>query len=182
VREALRILERDGLVQIHVHRGAPVTQLNVDEVNDLFEERISLLGLAARLAAERGDPQFMARLREGVGGLSGIVKQGNADAYTGAVYRNNLMLAEGSGNRFLRNTVFALAHLNAALFTVRPFDAEAARTVGEDSIRLTIDSQTRANLITAPAVQIVGAKRLMAVSRTSSISLEVRVPEATSSA
>jgi DNA-binding GntR family transcriptional regulator len=110
VREALRILERDGLVQIHARRGAQVTQLNVGEVNDLFEVRISLLGLAARLAAERRDPEFMARLRAGAERLAEIAKQGDPDAYTSAVYRHNLMLAEASGNRFLRNLVFSLAH------------------------------------------------------------------------
>jgi DNA-binding GntR family transcriptional regulator len=110
VREALRILERDGLVQIHARRGAQVTQLDVDEVNDLFELRISLLGLAARLAAEQRDPEFLARFRAAIERLSEIFKSGDADTYTSAVYRNNLLLAEGSGNRFLRNMVFALAH------------------------------------------------------------------------
>lgn len=110
VREALRILERDGLVQIHARRGAQVTQLNVGEVNDLFEVRISLLGLAARLAAERRDPEFMARFRASVERLAEISRNGDADAYTSAVYRHNLLLAEGSGNHFLRNLVFSLAH------------------------------------------------------------------------
>jgi len=110
VREALRILERDGLVQIHARRGAQVTQLNVGEVNDLFEVRISLIGLCARLAAERRDPEFISRFRVGVERITEIAKTGDTDAYTSAVYQNNLALAEGSGNRFLRNLVFALAH------------------------------------------------------------------------
>lgn len=110
VREALRILERDGLVRIHARRGAQVTQLNIGEVNDLFEVRISLIGLAARLAAERRDPDFMIRLRAEVERLAGIARDGDADAYASAVYRQNVMLAEASGNLFLRNMVFSLAH------------------------------------------------------------------------
>lgn len=110
VREALRILERDGLVRIHARRGAQVTQLNVGEVHDLFEVRISLIGLSARLAAERREPEFMTRMRAGVNLLAEIAKNGDADAYTSAVYRQNIMLAEGSGNHFLRNMVFSLAH------------------------------------------------------------------------
>lgn len=110
VREALRILERDGLVRIHARRGAQVTQLNIGEVNDLFEVRISLIGLSARLAAERRDPEFLARMRGGVERLAEIAKRGDADEYTSAVYRQNIMLAEGSGNHFLRNLVFSLAH------------------------------------------------------------------------
>jgi DNA-binding GntR family transcriptional regulator len=110
VREALRILERDGLVQINARRGAQVTQLDVDEVNDLFEVRISLIGLAARLAAERRDPELTARLRAGIERLAGIAKNTDADAYASAVYRQNIMLAEGSGNRFVHRMVASLSH------------------------------------------------------------------------
>jgi len=110
VREALRILERDGLVQIHARRGAQVTQLDVDEVNDLFEIRISLLGLAARLVAERRDPDFIARMRASVERLAEIAKNADTDAYASAVYRHNLMLAEGSGNRFVHRMVASLSH------------------------------------------------------------------------
>jgi DNA-binding GntR family transcriptional regulator len=110
VREALRILERDGLVRIHPRRGAQVTQLNVGEVHDLFEVRIALIGLSARLAAERRDPEFIARMRAGVDRLADIAKSPDGDAYTSAVYRQNIMLAEGSGNPFLRAMVFQLAH------------------------------------------------------------------------
>lgn len=110
VREALRILERDGLVQIHARRGAQVTQLDVDEVNDLFEIRISLLGLAARLVAERRDPDFIARMRASVERLAEVAKESDTDAYASAVYRHNLMLAEGSGNRFVHRMVASLSH------------------------------------------------------------------------
>ena len=61
-------------MQINARRGAQVTQLNVGEVNDLFEVRISLIGLAARIAAERRDPEFIARLRVGVERLAEIAK------------------------------------------------------------------------------------------------------------
>lgn len=110
VREALRILERDGLVQIHARRGAQVTQLDVDEVNDLFEIRISLLGLAARLVAERRDPDFIARMRASVERLAEVQKTSDTDAYASAVYRHNIMLAEGSGNRFVHRMVASLSH------------------------------------------------------------------------
>lgn len=110
VREALRILERDGLVQINARRGAQVTQLDIDEVNDLFEVRASLIGLAARLAAERRDPGLIARMRASLGRLAQAAKKSDADAYSSAVYRHNIMLAEGSGNRFVHRMVASLSH------------------------------------------------------------------------
>ena len=110
VREALRILERDGLVQINARRGAQVTQLDIDEVNDLFEVRASLIGLAARLAAERRDPGLIGRMRASLGRLAQAAKESDADAYSSAVYRHNIMLAEGSGNRFVHRMVASLSH------------------------------------------------------------------------
>ena len=59
VREALRILENDGLVTIVPRKGARVTNLSFDEVAELFQIRGVLFGLAARLCAERdGDGHF----------------------------------------------------------------------------------------------------------------------------
>jgi len=51
IREALRLLEQRGLVQIQPQRGAQVTQLSAKELNDLFEVRASLLATGSRLAA-----------------------------------------------------------------------------------------------------------------------------------
>jgi len=51
IREALRLLEQRGLVQIQPQRGAQVTQLSTKELNDLFEVRASLLATGSRLAA-----------------------------------------------------------------------------------------------------------------------------------
>jgi DNA-binding GntR family transcriptional regulator len=51
VREAIRLLENDGLV-VHVPRvGAAVRSLDAAEINELYEMRGVLEGTAARLAA-----------------------------------------------------------------------------------------------------------------------------------
>lgn len=53
VREALRILEMDGVVRILPNRGAQVTRLSVQEVADIFEIRAALIGVSTeRLCAE----------------------------------------------------------------------------------------------------------------------------------
>lgn len=52
VREALRIVEREGLVTILPQRGAQVTALSAEEVQDIFDIRAQLMGLACeRLVA-----------------------------------------------------------------------------------------------------------------------------------
>ena len=52
VREALRLVEREGLVTILPQRGAQVTALSVDEVQDIFEIRAHLMGLACHRLVE----------------------------------------------------------------------------------------------------------------------------------
>jgi DNA-binding transcriptional regulator YhcF (GntR family) len=53
VRDALRILEREGLVAIHARRGAQVTELSEQEVAEVFEVRAALLRIVSeRLAAD----------------------------------------------------------------------------------------------------------------------------------
>jgi DNA-binding GntR family transcriptional regulator len=51
VREALRILESEGLVELRPHRGAVVVDLLPEDIAEVFEIRAMLEGKAAALAA-----------------------------------------------------------------------------------------------------------------------------------
>ena len=55
VREALRRLAADGLIEHVPHRGAQVRRLDARAIRELFEIRIELEALAARLAAASVD-------------------------------------------------------------------------------------------------------------------------------
>ena len=54
VREALRDLARDGVLEVRPARGTYVRRLSTDDVREMYEVRHGLEGLAALLAAERG--------------------------------------------------------------------------------------------------------------------------------
>jgi DNA-binding GntR family transcriptional regulator len=61
VREALRHLESEGLVQNLPNKGPMVATVTADEAREIFEVRRVLEGLAARLFAERaGAPERAA--------------------------------------------------------------------------------------------------------------------------
>ncbi|WP_320781998.1 GntR family transcriptional regulator, partial [Streptomyces sp. CRN 30] len=62
LREALRLLEADGLVVLVPRRGALVAPFAPADVRHLFDVRESLEALAARLAAGRTGPAGLARL------------------------------------------------------------------------------------------------------------------------
>jgi DNA-binding GntR family transcriptional regulator len=70
VREALRMLGSRGLVTILPQRGALVTLLTRDELQNLFEIRAVLLGLAARDAARHYAPADDAALAAGIESLA----------------------------------------------------------------------------------------------------------------
>jgi DNA-binding GntR family transcriptional regulator len=53
VREALKVLARDGLVEVVPSRGYIVPRRSMDDLRELFELRESLEGMAARYAAQR---------------------------------------------------------------------------------------------------------------------------------
>jgi len=55
VREAIRALEKRGLVELFPRRGAWVVDITLDAIADIFNIRAALLGLAARNVAARAD-------------------------------------------------------------------------------------------------------------------------------
>ena len=63
LREALRRLMTEGLVELDAHRDARVTRLTAEEARDLIEIRRSLDPLAAGLAAERRTREDLAEIR-----------------------------------------------------------------------------------------------------------------------
>jgi len=54
VREAIRELAKDGLLDVSPGRGAFVRRLSVSEVRDTYEARQAIEGMTAYLAAKRG--------------------------------------------------------------------------------------------------------------------------------
>lgn len=70
LREALRRLKAEGLVELDAHRDARVTELRAEEARDLFELRRSLDPFAAALAAQRRTKADIAELRRAAEGLA----------------------------------------------------------------------------------------------------------------
>ena len=63
VREAIRKLELEGLVDMIPRKGAHVAELSVKDIMDVLEVRASLDGLATALAAERITDDELKELR-----------------------------------------------------------------------------------------------------------------------
>ncbi|MBB2903141.1 DNA-binding GntR family transcriptional regulator [Kineococcus radiotolerans] len=72
LREALRRLKQQGLVELDAHRDARVSALDATEARDLLEMRRSLDPLAAALAAERRTKAELAEMRAALEGLDAL--------------------------------------------------------------------------------------------------------------
>ena len=73
IREALRVLAGEGLVDVQPRRGASVADISADVARDLVEVRATLEGLNARLAARHHDPAIVEELKR-------VLKEGNRAA------------------------------------------------------------------------------------------------------
>jgi DNA-binding GntR family transcriptional regulator len=72
LREALRRLKQEGLVELDAHRDARVRPLDATEARDLLELRRSLDPLAASLAAQRRTEADLADIRAALDGLESL--------------------------------------------------------------------------------------------------------------
>jgi DNA-binding GntR family transcriptional regulator len=89
VRESLRMLYKDGFIDLTPRRGAQVHLPTPEDVTNLYEIRAELFALAARKAAAGMDAALLKLARQGVALLQKMVKDSGAvpadflDARTG---------------------------------------------------------------------------------------------------
>jgi DNA-binding GntR family transcriptional regulator len=80
VREALRRLGQEGLIQSFPHRGALVASLTADDLEEIYLMRSRLEGLAARFAAERLRPEDAKALAATLEELEVTTSAGDTEA------------------------------------------------------------------------------------------------------
>ena len=103
VREALKQLQTEGLVQIRPRVGTFVTAPTRREIVELFDLKELLEGAAARLMAVRGDVPELELLRANVREADEVAAQGDAARYAELVADFHDLLIQGADNAKLRN-------------------------------------------------------------------------------
>ena len=94
VREALRMLQRDGLIEMHSHRGASVANLSWARAADIVAVRMHLEVMAVGEAAKSHDKASLAELRK-------ILDRMDRDFAAGAAARFS------AGNREFHRRLYA---------------------------------------------------------------------------
>lgn len=130
IREALALLERQGLV-VKVHnRGAFVSRLHGRELRELFTLRSVLDGFSARLAAERATHADIAVLRAILERMREAETAGDVAKLTEAHLQFHEAIYRLSGHELLAE-IFAQIHPRMALaltFAENLFQAEGHET------------------------------------------------------
>jgi DNA-binding GntR family transcriptional regulator len=99
IREALRLLEQEGLVTVSPRRGAQVTALSIQEVEQLFDIRSALSSLAAQFATHNISSDELAALRATVEAMTRVAnKGGDAQEYTALSSQSGQILASAARN------------------------------------------------------------------------------------
>ncbi|MCE1196680.1 GntR family transcriptional regulator [bacterium] len=133
VREALKRLEHESLIEIRPQSGAYVRQVTTKDYTDLLEVRAYLEGLAFRLALERASDEGLKVLDDDILEMDRIIAAMPIDMgrYGEAHYRFHSHLVELAGNELLAQ-MFERLNLRASHMFLRSMDAEsAARTQAE---------------------------------------------------
>ncbi|GAB2931901.1 GntR family transcriptional regulator [Streptomyces mayteni] len=98
VREALKQLQTEGLVEIRPRVGTFVTAPSRREITELFEMKELLEGAAARLLAQRGRVPELDRLEENLRAADAAVAADDRDGYAKLVQEFHDLLIAGADN------------------------------------------------------------------------------------
>lgn len=122
VREALRQLESEGLIEVVPHRGPIVTRVTPAQAEGIYQVRMELEGLACRLFAEKAGDLQRDALKAALADLEQAHTVSDPLAWLNAKNRFYECLIDGSGNEALG---FTLRMLNSRVMLLRATSMKA---------------------------------------------------------
>jgi len=105
LREALKVLSSEGLIQLIPRKGSYVRNMDIAELNELFPVMAVLEGLCAREAVENCTEAELARLDEMHAILEKHAEDGDIDEYYEKNFDFHQAIQDLSGNRTLQRII-----------------------------------------------------------------------------
>jgi DNA-binding GntR family transcriptional regulator len=102
VREALKELSREGLVDIQPYKGAVVRTFSASDIEEIYELRNLLEGYATRMAVEKATPADIDRLQELYDEMQAIADAGDLSALVEKDIEFHREICRVSGNTRLQ--------------------------------------------------------------------------------
>ncbi|MCX7283337.1 MAG: GntR family transcriptional regulator [Novosphingobium sp.] len=132
VREALKRLEGEGLVEIEEFRGASVRSSTLDEVRQIYRARMALEGMAMHDFTARADPAMIARLQDLQDQLDACVRDRAPDRFGRLNNEWHRLIVEGSGNQVIADHLQRLNVPIHRLLFESFYDDERLKTANAD--------------------------------------------------
>ncbi len=116
IREALRKLEVEGLVNIIPNKGAVVSSLTDEEISNVFNIRMRIESMAAYLAAKNITESQLEQLRDALELFEFYIGKGNTGRCGEEDFKFHDIIYDASGSRPVRNV---LQSMNSYIRSVR---------------------------------------------------------------
>jgi len=131
IREALKQLQSENLVVVAPRRGMFVADVAITDLQQIYEVRVALESLCARLAAQRITPEQLGELKCLMTEYQGS-DQGDKELVLSLDRRFHQLMAEAAGNKFLLSEVEKFYNLSLRIWYLainsirsRDFDVDA---------------------------------------------------------
>ncbi len=98
VREAIRMLEQEGLAVVHPGRGAKVAKMTEKDLDDVLQIRSALDALAVRLACDERSDRDLERIKKAMVQFEEATKTGDLKQIAEADEAFHDQIYESSGN------------------------------------------------------------------------------------
>lgn len=126
LREALRALANQGLIELRSGRGAIVASPSADDMEHMVAYGALIEGAAARYIASRRDPIVLAKLTASLAAMATARAKQDQIGFLNYLWEFHATICQGSGNPFL------LQAWNVASNLIRLYMHRAIATINQD--------------------------------------------------
>jgi DNA-binding GntR family transcriptional regulator len=176
LREALRLLEAEGLVQNIPHKGTVVATVTLDDARQIYQLRGAIEGLVGRLFAERATADEIARLAAAAKRYAAAIKARDVDAVLEALTTFYDIMFDGCGNEIAASMIRSLRARMQYLRT-----ATTLRYTGEDARRSSENFRRIVSAVRDKDPDAAAAACVAQVEHAASIAFDVLKNEASAS-
>ena len=122
VREAVRRLQQDGLLEVRARGGVYVATISPEEVDDVYRLRAAVEGVAASLAAERASDAELAQIGAVIDRLAGAKPRSKARSLSTVDPKTAVRLADE-----FHRAIYSASHCDRVHQLLEPLYAQLMR-------------------------------------------------------
>lgn len=111
LREALRTLAGEGLVELRQGRGSYVAKPSIEDLTQMVALRAILEGAAARVVTQERSPSVLSNLEAIISDAELSLARGEKERFRNKIWQYHNRLMEAGGNRFFHQSWMSISNL-----------------------------------------------------------------------